>query len=76
MSNSREHEVLVICKGNAVKIGKTEIKRFEGTLSRNETLGVLVVPNRNGYTDQALLYARSSPFKLLLTNIYDLECDF
>ncbi|CAG8628886.1 12147_t:CDS:2, partial [Acaulospora morrowiae] len=74
----KKHALLVQCKKSTAKVGKSDIRIFEGVLSRynkNETLGVLVVSGRNDYTTPALLYAKDSPHKLLLTNIDYLQHD-
>jgi len=42
---------------------------------KDYTLGVFVVSTGDGYSNPALLHARSSPYKLLLTDIHNLRDD-
>ena len=52
------------------KIGPEVVQQLEGVLSQElkNTIGILVIPNRNDYTKRVIEVARESFYNILLTD--------
>ncbi|CAG8834497.1 9220_t:CDS:1, partial [Gigaspora margarita] len=70
--------ILVQCKNYDEKVDVSDIRKFEGVLSRypkRTTLGIFVTLVVDGYTKVAIERAGTSKFNLLLTNLSNIQQD-